>query len=91
MAPSGGNRLEGKHVKLSGLCESDAATIAGWRSDTRFLELWNTDPLVDRVDTSVAEWIRTLSADKNQLVFGVRVRDTSELVGIADLSEIECP
>jgi|ETNmetMinimDraft_23_1059889.scaffolds.fasta_scaffold67049_2 RimJ/RimL family protein N-acetyltransferase len=91
MVPSHRNRLEGQHVKLSGLCEKDAATIADWRSDTRFLELWNTDPLVDRIDTSVAAWIRALSADKSQLVFGVRVRETSELVGIADLSEIEWP
>jgi len=83
------NRLQGRKVRLAGLLEEDIKTILNWYCDTRFTELWYSDPLYDRTESAVSEWMEELEGDTSQVVFGLRSLGNDKLVGLALLDDIE--
>ncbi len=83
------NRLKGQQVRLGALLEEDIKTILGWYCDTRFLDLWDSDPLVDRTESAVSDWMDELDGDRSQVVFGLRRLGNDKLVGMAHLDDIE--
>ena len=85
------NLLLGDKVRLTGLRKEDVATILKWREDTRFLRLWNSDPLIDRSESSIETWISEVGKARDEVTFGLRLADQEELIGLIGLTEIEWP
>jgi RimJ/RimL family protein N-acetyltransferase len=85
------NRLAGENVRLTGLRASDVSAILAWREDTRFLRLWNSDPLVGRSEAKILEWIDEANRPTTGMAFAIRLHQEEDLIGIVGLDEIEWP
>ena len=85
------NIMVGNLVRLTSLRSEDALTILKWRDDTRFTRLWNSDPLFERTESQIREWIDGLGKTDRALVFAVRLLEEERIVGTVSLDEIEWP
>ncbi len=85
------NLLAGNLIRLTLLRLEDVSTILKWREDTRFLRLWGSDPITERTETQIKEWIDGLGKTERELVFAIRLLDQEEIIGTVSLAEIEWP
>ncbi len=85
------NLLAGENIRLTGLRKSDVPTILKWREDTRFLRLWNSDPLIERSEVSLNEWIDEAGKTDRELTFAIRLHNHEELIGVIGITGIEWP
>ena len=89
LAVSERNLLSGEKVRLTGLRNDDLPVILGWRVDTRFLRLWNSNPLVSRGEGTVRQWLDRTEKSEDEITFAIRLAGNDHLVGMAELAEIE--
>ena len=89
LAVSERNLLSGEKVRLTGLKKDDLPVILGWRVDTRFLRLWNSNPLVSRDEGEVSQWLDRTEKSEDEMTFAIRLLGNDHLIGIAELAEIE--
>ena len=85
------NLLAGDRLRLTGFRRTDASTILRWRDDTRFLRLWNSDPLTERSEAQILEWIERIDKAGREITFAIRLQKEEDLIGIVGLDEIEWP
>ncbi len=85
------NLLAGENIRLTGLRKSDVPTILKWREDTRFLRLWNSNPLIERSEVSLNEWIDEAGKTDRELTFAIRLHNQDELIGVTGITGIAWP
>jgi RimJ/RimL family protein N-acetyltransferase len=83
------NLLQGGRVWLTALSRTDAPTLARWEYDTEFLRLLDTNPARPRSEDEISRWLDTMARSRDDFVFGIRLLDTDELIGWAELDGVD--
>lgn len=81
--------LRGQRVWLSALERADAATIAGWDTDSTFLRLLDAAPAAPRSEDEVARWLDSTRRAHDYFAFGVRLTGSDDLIGWLELDGIQ--
>ena len=80
--------LHGAKVRLTALCEDDAAAIACWDEDTQFLRLYDARPARPRSEAEIAQRLNKMRDNERTIAFGIRPSNTDELIGTLELDGI---
>lgn len=80
--------LRGASVRLTALAADDLPTIAGWYQDAGFLRLFDARPAHPQSETELARWLEDRQKDSSAFLFGVRLLDRDELLGLVELDGI---
>lgn len=81
--------LKGSKVRLTALNEDDAFTISRWYSDIDFLRYFDKIPAIPKSERQLKEWIVKVQSSDNNYSFAVRLNDDEEIIGYAELSNIQ--
>lgn len=80
--------LHGERVRLTAIERDDLPTIARWHTDETFGRFYNGTPAVPRSAQRWAAWLEEIEGESNAFYFAVRHTQTTQLLGIADISGI---
>ncbi len=83
--------LRGDRVRLAALTPADYPAIARWEESTAYRRLFDTSPAVPHTAAAIGKVLEELQASPNAFLFGIRPPEGDDLIGIADLSDIEWP
>lgn len=83
------NLLRGERVWLTALSRADAAVMARWEYDSEYLRLMDSSPAHPRSEEEILRWIDSVAKAHDVFTFGIRLTDTDELIGWAQLDGIE--
>ena len=77
--------LRGSTVRLSAISEDDAATMIEWYEDPATRRMFGS-PAVPRSEAQLREWIAGWQKSPDGIDFGIRLIDSDQLIGKANLS-----
>ena len=80
--------LAGPHVRLTALAPADLPAIARWYQDAEFLRLFDAVPAYPRTEQALQGWLEERHKAQNDFLFGVRLREGDDLVGMVELDGI---
>jgi RimJ/RimL family protein N-acetyltransferase len=82
------NLLRGERIWLTALNRADAAVMARWEYDNEYLRLMDSSPARPRTEDEIARWIEGVSRSNTEFTFGIRLLDSDDLIGWAQLDGI---
>jgi RimJ/RimL family protein N-acetyltransferase len=80
--------LVGPRVRLTALQEADLSVIARWYDDAEFLRLFDAAPAYPRAANALRQWLEDRRTAQNGFLFGVRLHQGDELIGVIELEGI---
>ena len=80
--------LHGVRVHLTPLTSRDLPVMAQWYQDTGFLRLFDADPAYPRAESELSEWLEARHRSRDGYMFGIRLIDRNELIGLVELDGI---
>ena len=80
--------LVGPRLRLAALAEADLPVLARWHQDAEFLRLFDATPAAPRSESVLRQWLEDRHKAQDAFVFGVRLHDGDELIGIVELDGI---
>ncbi|HEX5689655.1 MAG TPA: GNAT family protein [Roseiflexaceae bacterium] len=80
--------LTGAHVRLTALADGDLPTLAQWYQDAEFLRLFDATPAMPRSESALRQWLAERANPQTSFLFGVRLSEADELIGIVELDGI---
>lgn len=85
------NLLRGERTRLTAIESRDIATIARWWEDTDFLRHFDATPAFPKTEDQLSRMISDEQASRNGYLFGIRLADADELVGLLQVDGIQWP
>lgn len=82
------NLLRGERIWLTALNRADAAVMARWEYDNEYLRLMDSSPARPRSEDEIARWLDSAARSNTEFTFGVRLLDSDDLIGWAQLDGI---
>jgi len=80
--------LVGPRLRLAALAETDLPALARWHQDAEFLRLFDATPAAPRPASALRQWLEDRHKAQDTFVFGVRLHDGDELIGMVELDGI---
>src|SRR5688572_22391764 len=77
--------LVGPNVRLTALGPDDLPALARWYEDVEFLRLFDAVPAAPRAQGALREWLDERQKARDGFLFGVRLHDGDELIGVVEL------
>jgi RimJ/RimL family protein N-acetyltransferase len=84
-----GQLLRGQTVWLTSLDRNAVPVIARWEQDIEFLRLLDSSPARPRTEDEIARWLESEQRSPNNVLFGIRLLDTDDLIGWVELDGIQ--
>ncbi len=81
--------LRGERVWLTALSRADVPVIARWEYDSEYLRLMDASPARPRSEDEIARWLESVSKSQHEFTFGIRLTDSDDLIGWAQLDGID--
>ncbi|MCB9457452.1 MAG: GNAT family N-acetyltransferase [Anaerolineaceae bacterium] len=85
------NLFEGQRVRLTPLNSEDAAVIAEWHLDSRYLRLLDAAIAFPKNEAQVVRWIQSGQQEKDNFLFGIRTMSSNLLIGFIEINGILWP
>ncbi|MGE5702707.1 MAG: GNAT family N-acetyltransferase [Clostridia bacterium] len=82
------NVLLGEHIKLTVLARQDAHVIATWQEEHGFLRNLDALPAAPKSIEQIEEWLDGARKSANSYLFGIRLKETDELIGYVEIDGI---
>jgi RimJ/RimL family protein N-acetyltransferase len=82
------NLLVGKRIRLAALSQADIPVMARWYQDTGFVRLYDATPAMPKSEEEIKETLDDVRKNKNAFAFGIRLIETDELIGDAQLDGV---
>jgi RimJ/RimL family protein N-acetyltransferase len=80
--------LVGPHIRLAPLQEADLPVVGRWYADAEFLRMFDAAPAYPRAESALRQWLDERHKDQNVFLFGVRLHEGDELIGVVELEGI---
>lgn len=80
--------LVGPRVRLAPLQEADLPVVGRWYVDAEFLRLFDATPAYPRAESGLRQWLDERHRNQNAFLFGVRLHEGDELIGVIELDGI---
>jgi RimJ/RimL family protein N-acetyltransferase len=80
--------LVGPNVRLTALGSDDLPVLERWYQDAEFLRLFDAVPAAPRALCALREWLEERRRARDSFLFGVRLHDGDELIGVVELDGI---
>ena len=85
------NILEGSLVRLAALTKNDMPHVARFQRDARTWRLMDTRPAAPDAVEKHEAWLEESSKSHNEFRFSIRLLDSDEFLGIAELDGVDWP
>jgi RimJ/RimL family protein N-acetyltransferase len=83
--------LRGERVYLAALDEGDIAAASEWTKDSDYLRLYDSRPAAPRTAAELGVELREAQRSQNDFLFGLRLRESDQLIGLVGLDGISWP
>jgi RimJ/RimL family protein N-acetyltransferase len=80
--------LVGPNIQLTALGLDDLPVLAQWYQDAEFLRLFDAVPAAPRSESASREWLEERQRARDAFLFGVRLREGDQLIGVVELDGI---
>jgi RimJ/RimL family protein N-acetyltransferase len=80
--------LVGPNIQLTALRLDDVPVLAQWYQDAEFLRLFDAVPAAPRSESVLREWLEERQKSRDGFLFGVRLREGDQLIGVVELDGI---
>lgn len=84
----GSELLRSVNVELTALTKADAAIIALWHQDAKYMRFQDTAPAYPISEDQVLEYLEQNRKLKDHMAFGLRRTTDASLIGVAEIEDI---